>query len=123
MTSLASCEVAGVPIPTDGGDVSLEELLLWACMVYHKLFKDTTYQSEQFVERLTFCQKALYRRTDINQDVLVYTVHIPMQSSAIAGQVDWDVDATPQGRWLYANQPTNDTNLTVPTAFQTIKPE
>jgi hypothetical protein len=123
MTSLASCTVAGTALPTDGGEVSLEELLLWGCMVYHKLFKDTTYQSEQFVERLTFCQKALYRRTDITQDVLVFTLHFPMQSSAIAGQVDWDVDPTPQGRWLYPVQPTSDTNLQVPTAFQTIKPE
>lgn len=123
MTSLASVEVAGVALPTDAGELSLEELLLWGCMVYHKLFKDTTYQSEQFVERLTMAQKALYRRTDIQQDVLVFTLHFPMQSAAIAGQVDWDVDPTPQGRWLYAVQPTSDTNLAVPTAFQSIIPE
>jgi hypothetical protein len=123
MTSLASCTVAGTALPTDGGEVSLEELLLWACMVYHKLFKDVTYQSEQFVERLTFCQKALYRRTDIPQDVLVFTLHFAMQSSSNPGQVDWDVDPVAQGRWLYALQPTSDTNLAVPTAFQTIKPE
>jgi hypothetical protein len=122
MTSLASCTVAGTALPTASGNFTLEELLLWGAMTYHKLFKDTTYQSEQFVERLTFAQKALYRRTDIAQDVLVFTLHFPMQSSAVQGQVDWDVDPVAQGRWLYATQPTNDTNLAVPTAFRTIQP-
>lgn len=120
MTSLASCTVNGTAIPTNSGALTLEKLLLWGAMGYHKLFKDTSYQSEQFVERLTFAQKTLYRRVDINQDVLVFTLHFPMQSASIQGQVDWDVAATPGGRWNYAVQPTSDSALALPTNYQVI---
>lgn len=121
MTSLASVTIGGTAYPTASGEINLEKSLLWHCMAYHKLFKDTTYQSEQFVERLTFAQKALYRRTDISQDVMVFTVHLPMNSSSISGGVDWDIDPVAQGRWMYALQPTSDTNLAVPAAYNVIK--
>lgn len=121
MTIISSATIGGTAIPTASGAVSLEKLLLWACMAYFRLFKDNTYQSEQFVERLSFCQKALYRRTDESQDILVFTVHIPMNSAALSGGVDWDTDTTAQGRWMYAMQPTKDTSLTIPTSFNVIK--
>jgi len=121
MTDITAATIGGTALPTAAGAITLEKLLLWGCMTHHKLFKDVTYQSEQFVERLTFNQKALYRRTDISQDVLVFTLHFPMESAAISGQVDWDIDPTAQGRWNYAVQPTSDNSLAIPTAYQLIK--
>lgn len=122
MTTLTGCTVNSVAIPTNSNALQFEELLLWGCMGYHKLFKDVSYQSEQFVERLTFAQKTLYRRVDLPQDVLVFTLHFPMSSSAISGQVDWDVSTSlGAGRWNYAVQPTSDTNLALPVNFQVIQ--
>jgi hypothetical protein len=121
MTALTSVTVNSVAMPANSGNLTLEKHLLWGAMAYHKLFKDVTYQSEQFVERLTFAQKTLYRRTDISQDVLVFTLHFPMQSAAVAGQVDWDVDVALGGRWNYAVQPTSDAALAVPTNFRVIQ--
>lgn len=121
MTIISSATIGGTAIPTASNAVNLEKLLLWGAMAYHKLFKDVTYQPGEFVERLTFSQKALYRRTDINQDVLVFTLHFPMNSSSISGGVDWDTDTTAQGRWMYALQPTNDNALAIPTAYNVIK--
>lgn len=120
MTALTSVTVGGTAVPTKSNALTLEKLTLWGAMGYHKLFKDVSYQSEQFVERLTFAQKTLYRRTDISQDVLVFTLHFPMQSAAIAGQVDWDVDTAQGGRWNYAVQPTSDPALAVPSNYQVI---
>lgn len=122
MTTLTGCTVNSVALPNNSGNLSFEELLLWGAMGYHKLFKDVSYQSEQFVERLTFAQKALYRRVDQSQDVLVFTLHFPMQSSSIAGGVDWDVATSlGAGRWNYAMQPTADSALALPANYQTIQ--
>lgn len=122
MTTLSGVTVNSVAVPNNAGALTFEELLLWGCMGYHKLFKDVSYQSEQFVERLTFAQKTLYRRVDLAQDVLVFTLHFPMQSSAIAGQVDWDVSsAQGAGRWNYAVQPTSDPALALPSNYLVIQ--
>ena len=120
MTALTGVTVNSTAMPTGSGALTFEELLLWGCMGYHKLFKDVSYQSEQFVERLTFAQKTLYRRVDVPQDVLVFTIHFPMQSASISGQVDWDVHSAHGGRWNYAVQPTSDPALVLPSNYLAI---
>lgn len=122
MTTLAGVTIKGTALPNNSNNLDFENLLLWGAMGYHKLFKDVSYQSEQFVDRLTFAQKTIYRRVDLPQDVLVFTLHFPMQSSGLQGQEDWDTSLTQgAGRWNYSVQPTNDSALALPINYLKIQ--